>query len=303
MLDSDRARHLRVDSGAEPVQDVARLYSLYLPGASMVDDSTQTLQADARGLVFVPEAIAKDECVDVIIDVPPADAHSVFIAMFRRLPDEADEANPALGAGRQQLLAYDTQDSSAWILPHICPQEAETIQIVIRGQARQKYQLQIHRRTSDSVDRVLYARARSDLPGFRGYGPLQRDILQNNARVSLPLAVSGDHCIAIAAYAEDGLEDLDARFLDLNGDQLALEVATDRASILGPYCPLDNEIIRVEFRAYKGQGTFRWQRWESALDIGNQLIEARMRSADGNMSEATSQDIVDRVLQPLRAKH
>lgn len=300
--DSDRTRHLRVDSGAEPMHDVARLYSLFLPGASMVDDNSRTLTADARGLAFVRETIAKGECVDVLVDVPQNDAHTAFIAIFSLLPAHDDDTRAILDTHRQRLLAYDTQDAGAWILPHICPEDAETVQIVIRGQPNQEYQLQIHRTTSDDVDRALFAQARRDVPGFRGYGPLQRDVLQNNARLSLPLAVSGGHCIAIGAYAEAELDDLDARFVDLNGDQLALEVATDRASILGPYCPLTDEIIRVEFRAYAGQGAFRWQRWESPRSIGNRLVEARMQSVDGRMLEATRNEIIDEVLQGLRAK-
>lgn len=302
MSDSGRARHIRVDSGAEPMSDVARLYSLYLPGAPVVDDTSRLVQADAQGLVFVRETIAANECVDVLIDVPQEDAHPAFVGLFALLPQHTQVMNSVAETGHQQLLAYDTQDASAWIMPHVCPEETTRVQLVLRGQPRQEYQLQVQRTASDAVDRALYAQAHRDLPGFRGYGPLQRDVLQNNARISLPLAVSREHCIAIAAYAEAGLDDLDARFLDLHGDLLALEVATDHASILGPYCPLDDEIIRVEFRAYKGQGAFRWQRWESDIDIGNQLVDARIQSKDGKMSDTTQRAIIDQVLRALHAK-
>lgn len=86
------------------------------------------------------------------------------------------------------------------------------------------------------------------------------------------------------AHAEGGLEDLDTALYDLQGERLALEVATDQASVVGPWCPRRDMVVRVEFRAYKGQGSFYWQRWEADARTGAILNEITLKSADGSRS-------------------
>lgn len=297
-FDADDARHIRVESGVEPVEDLSRLYSLYLPEASIVANDTRGVGTRADGRANLRIARQPHECIDLVISSAEDTPHTLVLAAF-------EGGGSAHGARRtlppdEQLLGYDTGHATAWIIPQLCDGSGTPIDLYIQGLADTRYQIQVHRRKSTPVDRALYAQARRDLPGFRAYGPLQHDTLMNNERRSMPLAVSGDHCIAIAAHAAEGLEDLDAQLLDLHGDRLALEVATDASSIVGPYCPRKDEIIRVEFRAYAGQGSFQWQRWESEKSVGARLLDARQRAKDGRIDDALHATLRREVLRAFK---
>lgn len=298
-LAPDRARHIRVDSGAEPMDQFARLYTLYLPEAPVIADNTRTVGTGAQGRGILRAYVEPHTCIDVLIRASHDEAHDLWVAAFYTDPPEPKDPKVSSTALQNRLLAYEHAHATAWILPHICPDEPGDVYFAFQAPPHERYQIQIHRQRSDGVDRALFEQARRDLVGFGAYGPLQRDVLANNMRRSFPLAVSADHCIAIAAQAEEGLQDLDAQLLSLDGELLALEVATDASSIVGPYCPLHDEILRVEFRAYAGQGGYRWQRWEASKPIGQRWVEARMRSKDGEIPAQVVEDLWRRALSPL----
>lgn len=299
-LAPDRARHIRVEGGAEPVDALARLHALYLPQASVVANDTRTVGLNAQGHGILRAFVEPHECMDVLIEAADATPHDFFIGVF--YTDPPAPSNPEISATALQtrLLAYESGHGSAWALAHLCPDEPGDIYFALQGRPDERYQLQTHRQRSDRIDRALFEQARRDLVGFRAYGPLQRDVLANNMRRSFPLAVSGGHCVAVAAQAEEGLDDLDAQLLDLTGEVLALEVATDASSIVGPYCPLHDEIIRVDFRAYAGQGAYRWQRWEAPKHIGQRWVQARMASKDGVIPASLVEELWQDTLAPLQ---
>lgn len=299
----DLAQHIRVDSSAEPMRPLARLYALYLPGVSIIADTTRTVGTDAQGRGVRRDHVAPGECLDVLIDASHDEMHDFFVGVFYApsAHDHDDSAKAHDAWAPKQLLSYDYAHSTAWSLSHVCPQNPGPIYFVLQGRPEERYQIQVHRRPADAVDQALFEQARRDLIGFRGYGPLQTEVLAHDRRRSYPLAISRDHCLAIAAHADAGLQDLDAQLLGLDGEVLALEVATDASSIVGPYCPLEDEIIRVEFRAYEGQGGFRWQRWEAPKSIGQRLVDARMASKDGTLNPRFVEDVWRRTLRPLRS--
>lgn len=119
------------------------------------------------------------------------------------------------------------------------------------------------------------------LPGFRAVGPVHRYVLANNQRVELPIAMRNDACYGVVVAADGGLEDIDVRLLSLTGEQMALEVSTAADAFVGPYCPVHDSVVRVEFRAYKGQGAFDWQVFDIGRAAGETMLRAREASPDG----------------------
>src|SRR5699024_6541953 len=116
--DADDARHIRVESGVEAVRDLSRLYSLYLPEASVVADDTRTMGTDAHGHATMRIPRQENECIDLLIDSAEDEEHKVLVAAF-------GGGGVTEGAARQappesRVFSYDSGRATAWILPQIC---------------------------------------------------------------------------------------------------------------------------------------------------------------------------------------
>lgn len=302
---------LRVDGGVDPLSDSERLETLYLTQWPHDEVQEFQLRTDLRGRANLPYKLTSGHCLDALLDpIDPVEAHALQLQLRRPRPE--DDANPARprrartaeesGQARslrgQRVLALDRQVSTAVILPHVCPETAGDLTFDVRAAPQTTFRLRVHAWRGSPSDFGLYTRAHTDLPGFQAHGPIQTDTLPANQRRTFPFAVAKDRCVAVVAFAEEGLHDLDARLLSLQGEQLALEVATDQGSVVGPYCPFDDEIIRVEFRAYAGQGSFQWQLWDAPKTVGQRLLTAREASADGSLSSKDLEAIFEIIYPP-----
>ncbi len=286
-----RIQSIHIGEQASTIGDGERLLSMYVPRAQSPVYDADMPRTDRRGYTEKTMALPQHTCSTILIGTNDPGEHDVQVVLMRAdtsikrsNKDQKDRDDDAMGGARDEILAYDTGHASAWILPQVCPDAHGTVRLALWGAPQHTYHVTQYTQASSEAERALYEQGRHDLPGFRPYAAVQRWTLPHDKRARFPLAVSASRCIAIVAHAEGGLEDLDTALYDLQGERLALEVATDQASVVGPWCPRRDMVVRVEFRAYKGQGSFYWQRWEADARTGAILNEITLKSADGSRS-------------------
>lgn len=278
---SDTPAVLRIDRGVEAMAPDDRLRMLFIAPYGGSQSLQQALTTSAERRAVTEHRFLADHCYDLLVRGPDAPANPWTVRILRT---PTTDPNTPAESHQRRSLSYDRSHNEVAILPSFCPGETIDTRIEIHGEAHAAYHLEIYERRAEETESALWRRGRQDLPGFRPTGPRQSDTLAFNRRSSFPLAVTNTRCFAIVAHGENTLEDLDSRLLDLQGRSLALEVATDASSIVGPYCPFEDEIIRVEFRAYAGQGQFYWQLWEAPAAVGQLLLDARNASPSGAIS-------------------
>lgn len=278
---------LILDGRVENLPAGERLMGLYFPDLTQESTRELSLATDGRGRTKAQVTLPPAHCLHVLLERDDNDATDHPLALRVRTTSSPDEEG--------RTLAIAQAHATALPLSGICPsrEQALPLELEIRGAANASYTLRLFLPQSDALERGVFAQGRRDLPGFQPYGPLQEDTLAANRRGSFPLALSPERCFAIVAYADEGLLDIDARLVRLSGELLALEVSTDQASVLGPYCPYELEVARVEFRAYEGEGRFRWQVWASPEATGRRLYEAREASPTGTLPTGLRRELQD----------
>lgn len=270
---------LRLDRGIEPLDRVEALRELYLLPPLESATALHPLRTDRDGRARITHALSGDRCLDVL-----AHGNEGAALVLRVAPRPSDDASAPRAPG---AWGYDRGANGVALVPAICPSEASNVTVELRAAPGTVAALELHERPSDALERGLWARGQADLPGFRPAGPVQEETLAELQRSSFPLQASPTRCLAIVGYSDDELPDLDMQLRSRDGEQLALEVAVGRGAVVGPFCPYAQDVIRAEFRAYQGQGRFLWQVWESPVEAGNVLLDARERSPDGTLPEGT----------------
>lgn len=273
-------RPLSLAGGVKPVRENERLQRLFLPqpdgNSSRPAPETRTLTTDREGLLRVPLTLAQNQCVSVLV--------AGFDAPFRlRLARTTDvnERRASLGWDPSSTTRDAPTDPYAAVLSSVCADVSDAYQLDIRSEKPQALTIVWQLEGEKPALTTLQTLARATLPGFRRAGPVQHYTLASLERASFPIFATADRCIAVAVQGDDDVRDIDARFVSLRGEELALDVSTDASAVAGPYCPWDDEVIRVEFRMYAGQGDFQWQLWDADAERGRVLETTRRASSDG----------------------
>ena len=274
---------LSLDGRIDAPAATEALRELYLLSPLEAATALHPLRTDREGRARVVHTLAEGRCLSVLAHGDGATALDLRVSP--PMPD-APPAPDMLGA-----FGYDRGVNGVALVPSICPGEATELHVELRAAPGTVVALELHEWQGDALERGLWARGQADLPGFRPAGPVQEETLAALKRRAFPLGVSPSRCLAIVGYSEEALPDLDMQLQSRDGERLALEVAVDRGAVVGPLCPSARDVIRVEFRAYEGQGRFRWQLWESPAEVGQLLLDAREASPDGTLDERSARAI------------
>lgn len=288
------ARPLSLAGGVEPLQNDERLTRLFMPGPSGPKDVSPreafSGTTNRQGRLDVPITLEADHCVTAVA----SGGTTPFRLRLTRKSGAVDDVRSVVmgsddaGTGAENDGTRSANPASpapmyAAVLSSICADTAGTYRIEISSRAAQAMTVVWQDEGKNTPLTHLQSVVQDALPGFRRAGPPQRHTLVAAQRAQFPLFVSAGRCIGVAAQGEGDVVDLDARFLSLTGEELALDVSTDTSAVVGPYCPYEDEVIRVEFRMYDGQGSFQWQVWDEDETRGRALENARRASPDGRL--------------------
>lgn len=273
-------RPLTLAGGVAPLREHERLQRLFLPqpegNSPLPSPQTRTLTTDRDGTARLPLALAEHQCVTVLVygyDAP-------FRLRLARTTD-LHERRVSVGWDPSSSTRNAASDPYAAVLSSVCADAPDAYHLDIRSETPQALTVVWQIEGENPARTTLQTLTRVTLPGFRRAGPVQPYTLASLERASFPIFATADRCIAVAVQGDDGVLDIDARFVSLRGEELALDVSTDSNAVVGPYCPWDDEVIRVEFRMYAGQGDFQWQLWDADAERGRALEAARRASSDG----------------------
>lgn len=145
------------------------------------------------------------------------------------------------------------------------------------------------------------ARVREFTEGVRrrGFQPIEAPAqlrLARDQRLRVPLAVQESHCYTVAAFAGQGVEDVDARVLDEEGAEVARDVSAT-ADSTAQFCTEHEGDYAVELHAARGDGSVRVLFFEaSSPGVGGSAglwlgIRRETQAAARSLDEALADDL------------
>ena len=197
------------------------------------------------------------------------------------------------------ILWRDNRNTGRAALPGWCTPDAIPLVIELHAEAATPVEFAFYLEDQALARATLTQEAMRVFPGFRPLGDAHRHVLAAGQRVEFPFAVRANACYGAVASAEEGVTDLDLRLIDQRGTQLALDVATTATPFVGPWCPDRDDVLRLEFRMYDGEGAFHWQVFDIDRATGEAMYERRLNSPDGQEGWAAP-DATDEPRDPAR---
>lgn len=239
----------------------------FLPGDDAAAGESLRLALNTDGHAQESVALRAGECLS-------AAAHLVSATVRGEVHLSLTDAS----TGARWIDDSDTQTAA---IARWCTSHDQTLTLALTGPPREDVLIALHVETATPIDLQLWQDATQYFTPFRPQSPTHHFALAQGKRATFPFAVERDRCYAIVAAGGDGVEDLDLRLINLRGEQLLLEVATDARAFVGPYCPRHDEVVRAEFRMYAGEGEFGWRVLDIARDEGAAIAAQRLASPDG----------------------